>query len=161
MHVHANWITSMHPQVLVAALAAVVGFVSTAVVAIAGFRNAQRVATTTLQGQRRYAIDERRFTVYEDTVNYLLHVTRRRPASYGFWPEITGRPGDAELPVADHAVIEAKIMTWASEHIRTLWLEFEAAEHATDVSRSLLRFLKGQEDVAPAEPVTQETITEH
>jgi hypothetical protein len=139
----------------------VVGFVGTAVVAIAGFRNAQRVATTALRGQRHHAIDERRFTVYEDTVKYLLQVTRRRPAPYGFWPEMSGQPGDAELPVADHAAIEAKIMTWASEHIRTLWLGFEAAEHATDVSRRELRFLKGQQDLVPAEPVTQETIAQH
>ncbi|GLY42814.1 hypothetical protein Amsp01_088370 [Amycolatopsis sp. NBRC 101858] len=113
------------------------------------------MATTTLRVQRSHAIDERRLTVYQDTVKYLLRVTRRRPESYGFWPEMSERPGDAELPVADRGRSKPSSRPGAAEHTRTLWLAFEAAEHATDASRGLLRFLKGQKDLVPAEPVTQ------
>ncbi|WP_329054950.1 hypothetical protein OG738_16615 [Amycolatopsis sp. NBC_01488] len=151
----ATWLASMNPQVeaaVISASATIVGLAGTTAVGFFGFRHARWVAGATLDGQRQRDVDERRFAVYEDAVKYLLRLTRLRPQNYNFWPEISGFPAEPEVPAEEQAEVDARIVAWASDEIRTLWEEMRDGDHAVDVGRQHLAILSGKTDLVPASP---------
>ncbi|MFJ9787794.1 hypothetical protein ACIRSS_50045 [Amycolatopsis sp. NPDC101161] len=158
-----TWLNSLQPQVeaaVISAVATAVGIIGTTVVGLAGFRHARRVANATLEGQRQTSIDERRFAVYEDAVKYLLRLTELRPEFYAFWPEINdsspdfkASPPDHGAPLGQGADIDARIVAWASNEIRSLWQQMRDADDQVDVGRMQLRFRSGQTDFVPAHPI--------
>jgi hypothetical protein len=159
-----TWLNSLQPQVeaaVISAVATAVGIVGTTVVGLAGFRHARRVAKAAFDGQRQMSIDERRFAVYEDAVKYLLRLTELRPEFYPFWPEMSdpprdpkASPNDRVAPAEQGADIEARIVAWASNDIRSLWQQMRDSDDQVDVGRMQLRFRSGQTDFAPADPIT-------
>lgn len=157
----ATWLTSLNPQVqgaVVSAVATVIGLAGTTIVGLAGFRHARRATEATLDGQRQRSIDERRFAVYEETVKYLLRLSRLRPENYNFWPEISGFPSPPEITHDEQANVEAQIVAWASDEIRELWEKMLEGDHGVDVGRQHLRILSGQTPFILAKSVSADDI---
>ncbi|MFD6069118.1 hypothetical protein, partial [Amycolatopsis lurida] len=156
-----SWINSLSPQVgaaLIAALAAIVGVLSTMTVGILGFRHARRVADKTLEGERQKTRDERRFGVYEDAVKFLLQLDRRRPANYNFWPEMSGAPAEPEIPAETLEDLQARLVAWASPVIRDLWEAMREADHVADVHRTQVKVMRGDLDLVPVDPPSPEAL---